>query len=444
MSVPRHLFRVSLLLGSLLVCLSACASTSQDVESGSAKSVDPLSRVDEDISITQAVAFVVVSRNAPLFVQPDEDAAFIQHLNSSEQRALATKQRKQARADQLKADKAAKLKRKRAQRSTKQRKRKRKRRRLSASQRKARAEALALKKAKARRARAQRVLKKDIREAQKGFYGHPQERMVVLAVIKEKGDWLNVQTLTPEQEEQHCWRGALTRLQPAQMHFWVRRSDLQTIIKRFERFEVYQGTEIKLQPGTVLTSKGDDRYIAQVDGVSVELDVPSDVVGTRYKNPRVFEAPDSDLVFKPEAFTEGLLKIDKRQRLQHSAFYDQFIVRTGQSRRHRYATTQTPCTEFTVMHPEEMTEPAGRRKTQRIRAGVREMRAPFARSGAALYLPTGQRIGRATGNMPLGQSSGSHKGRPCFKQRLWPEYTMQPWRALELCVPKSQLVNTWP
>ena len=448
------LCRLFLLVTAAALFLGACASAASPSASSEQPQPDTreqaLQHTDEDISVTQSVAFVVVSRDAPLYVQPDEQASFIQHLSAPEQTALLARQRERERAEQLKAAKADRLKRERARKlaqrraKTKKRRRRRKRRKLTKAQRKARAEAQAKKKARARRARAQEKLKAQVKKTRAGLYVHPQQHMLVLALLGEQGDWLHVQTLTPEQESQHCWRGALSALQPAQMRFWVRRSDLQTIIKRFERFEVYRGTEIKLQPGTVLTPKGDDHYIAQVDGVRVELQVPSDVIGTSYKNPRVFEAPESDLVFKPEAFAEGLLKIDKRQRLQYSAFYDQFIVRTGQSRSHRYATTQTPCTECTVIHPDEMTEPAGRRKTRRIRGGTREIRAPFAQSGASLYLPTGQRIGRATGKMPLGQASGTHDGRPCFKQRLWAEYALQPWRALEVCVPKSQVVNTWP
>lgn len=402
----------------------------------------------------KALGYIVVHRNDPLFLQPDEDAPYVQHMSDKEQQALERKLAQEARRRRLEAEKKARLKREREvarakalakKKKTRRRyKKRRKKKKLTAAQRQAIAEAKKARLAKIRRKKAIQKLRQQVKKVERQDYIHPREEMIVLKVLGKKDGWFKVQTLSPAEEAQHCWAGALSPLQPAKLTFYLPTTSAQTVLTRMERFEIYRGTEAKFQPGTVLKRNAKGTYTAHVDGFDVELDVPADVIDVMYRHPRIFEAPESDTVFKPEAYSEKLLKIDKKQRLPYSPFYDLFVVRTGKSSRYQYGTIQTPCAELTVMHPPEMTEYVTRRRTKRISGAKRTLEAPFARANVALYTKSGQRIGATAGKMPLGQPSGQSQGRSCFKQILWPKYDKKSWRTLDICVKPDDIVSIWP
>lgn len=437
------------------LCLVFVACSTTNTNNRTTDSTSSSNSINALAQTQKALGYIVVHRNEPLFLQPDEDAPYIQYMSAKEQQALERKLAQEARRRRLDAEKKARIKRERemarakalAKHKKKQRrykKRRRKKKKLTAAQRQAIADAKKARMAKIRRQKAIQVLKQQVRKVERLDYIHPREEMIVFKALSKKDGWFKVQTLSSTEEAQHCWSGALNSLQPAHLTFYLPTTSAQMVLTRMERFEIYRGTEVKFQPGTVLKRNSKGTYTAHVDGFDVHLDVPSDVIDVMYRNPRIFEAPESDTVFKPEAYSEKLLRIDKKQRLPYSPFYDLFVVRTGKSSRYQYGTVQTPCAEVTVMHPPEMTEYVTRRRTKRISGAKKKLAAPFAQANVALYTKSGQRLGTTTGKMPLGQPSGQSRGRNCFKQILWPKHNKTVWRTLDVCVKPDDIVSTWP
>lgn len=433
-----------------LVCLAlAVASGCGGAAAPTQRAVEGAANVDGKSSTAASERatsprYVVIHRDQPLYLAPNDAAEFVQFLSAQE-----TAQIERARLAQLEAEReAAELaKRREAERQAKvaaqkkkqkpKKKKKKKARKLTRAQREALAKAEQERKAKELKRQAARFVAAQEREQRARPYAHPQQRYHVMRVIRAlDSGWLEVESLERSEQAQHCWRESLPELEGAKLRFFVQPEQLSQVIVRLERFEFDSGVQVKLQPGVVVTERQGDQTTVWADGVSVRLDVPADAVDAGYKAPQLFESPETDAAISDVAFMRDELKIDKKQRLPFVSFFEQFVVETGQAKRSFYLTRQTPCAEFRVLAKPEHVEPLTKRRVTRIRGGHEEAKPPYVRAGATLWDMDGRQVGQAVEALSLVGAQaieGSH-GRACYALKLWSKLPAASWRVLKLCV----------
>lgn len=403
-----------------IALIAGCASGSPPLEQPPT-TAPPL----QELRVQAAPRFIVVSRNTPLFVSPDDDTPALLYRTAEEQASrdseIAQKMAKYVEDRQKKYAKEIKAEKKRMRRI---------------KDREKRADYASRRRHSRARSHLKGLEKKVLRYAD----GHPAERYLSLAVTGETDGYYQVQTLVGDEELPHCYRRGLAGIGRAKLTFWVRKSDAESVTTLRESVEIWQGSSVATAAGVVVENN-EKSHTIMVDGYRIQTDSDTLSLDQTYIPGGTFEAPFTDTTFSDIAFAEGLLAFSRGQALAFNPWVDAYVTRTLWVGKRFYATTQTHCAEFTVHAQEDLLEPVGRRAAMRLSGADAPVQPPFVSKGTPLSTPDGKEFGVSTGDLALGQPVEARAEQTCFQKRVWPVEKGTNQRQITWCVPKDAVVN---
>ena len=389
--------------------------------------------------------YVIAHRNAQIHLQPDEKSAFLQFRTPERQEEVDERRAEQERE---RAEDAKKAEEERIEREQKRRQRiLKKRRRLSKKRRRELAERDRERAEERAIERAEAKLRGLRRDARKYPLRAPHRWWIPFRKIGEDGDWVAVTAVGSDAEPPHCYRDNFGGLDRLDATFYVRKSDLATLTTRSAKAAPSQGTQVIIRPGVAVrlareaTEDNPAKYDVYVDGFVLRLAIPADAVGTEYEPARPFEAPMTDTVFTARSWTRGKLKLANRMPLPYNPYTTLYVTGTLYVGARFYATTQTPCGEYTVRTHEDHIEPVGKRGVMRLTGGEQAVKPPYARAGAMSHLPSGEPFALVRRDYPLGEPTTESDGRKCYRSRVWGSNDKSATRALELCFDATRIVT---
>lgn len=393
---------------------------------------------EEPAEPPRPVEYVIVHRNTPIRLAPDDDAPFLQYRPPDRQHEF---DERRAEADKERAEKQAEADAERREREKKRRDNIRKRRKkLSWKRRKELRERDAERAEQRRTQRAERKLR-DIRSrAQRDRIEGPDRPWIPFQLVGEKGDWLELSPVHRTDDPPHCYARNFGEVDRLAATFWVRRDDVASVTTSRVRVPVADGTEVILLPGVVVEKAGETSHRVYVDGFVLELDVPPDSIGTTYRPTLPFEAPMTDTVFTPIALAHGKLRFERSAPLPYNPYRQLYVTGTLYVGSRFYVTTQTPCGEYTVRASEELVEPVGRRGAMRLTPDTDSVSPPLAKEGSTAFMPDGREFARVRAAFPLGAHTTDVDGRKCFRSAVWGDSDAAVSRSLELCFAPEDLV----
>jgi hypothetical protein len=164
-------------------------------------------------------------------------------------------------------------------------------------------------------------------------------------VASVQGDWVEVISLA----ESHCASDEFGEPEYA-LRVFVRRSDLQDVLRRRVVVRHRDGTGFTLTPGLPLLRIG-ERYHVTVGGGSIGLPIPREAVGKSYASvpgPR----PDGFWagVVRPEALRLGGQPVDYRHSPPHFMWYPEFSVDAAEPGSQR-VTFHNACARIVLFSP---------------------------------------------------------------------------------------------
>lgn len=372
-----------------------------------------------------APRFIVVSRNTPLFLSPDDDTPALLFRTDEEQierdSDIAKKMAKYVEDRQKKYAKEIKAEKKRMRKIKDREKRSdyASRRRLS---------------------RARRHLKGLEKKVLRYSDGHPAERYFSLQVTDETDAFYKVQNLIGDEESPHCYRRGLAGLGRARLTFWVRKPDAELVTTLRESVEIWRGSSVATAAGVVVENDGKNQTLL-VDGYRIQADSNTLSLDQTYTPGGTFEAPFTDTTFTDIAFAEGLLAFSRAQALAFNPWVDVYVTRTLWVGKRFYATTQTHCAEFTVHAQEDLLEPVGRRAAMRLSGADAPVQPPYVSKGTPLSTLDGKGLGVSTGDLALGQPLEVRADQTCFQKWVWPVEKGTNQRQITWCVPNNAIIN---
>lgn len=360
--------------------------------------------------------YVVVHRNTQLHLEPRADSPFVQYRTPQQQADFDAAQQKAAQARATKEADAAK---KRADNAKKRRERLRKRWQRVAKKRRAELWEGERERIAANKVRdAERTLASIRKRAQASRLEAPDKAWIPMRLVSNDGSWAQVTLPTQDQERPHCYRENFGVLDNIDATYWVRADQLGAVTTKSVTIAPQQGTQVILRPGVAMLPAG-EAYDVYIDGFVLRLDVPANAIGTEYEPGRPFEAPMTDSVFTAQALAGNDLVLGPGQPLPYNPFHPLFITGTLWVGSIFYATTQTPCAEYTVRAKEEHVEHAGRRGAMRLMDETEKVRVANARAGAAAFFPSSEEFGQLRGKVPLGEPTSEAGGRSCYNVAVW-------------------------
>ncbi len=382
--------------------------------------------------------FVILHRNKPVYLAPNDDAPFVQYRTEEDQKAFNEKRREAA-------EKRAEKQQERYEKEI-EREKKRLKRIKDPDDREEYVR-------KRRDSRARRYIKSIHKQAKRSKEGHPNSRFIVYRILEDQGDWLAVETLSKNEQRDQCYSGGHPGLSQISAKLWVKRKDLSEVTVRREAYQVWRGSEVKLAPGVVVTKSG-KRHVAFVDGFQVELKVPEDARSDRFSSRSFFEAPFTDTTFTDIALAEGQLKVSRNQSLPPNPYFDLYVTGTLWVGKKFFASTQTPCAEFTVHAEEAMLEPVGRRGAMRLGGAGDDVIPPWVDRGVTVYTAEGEELGKTTGEQSLGHELKPRGDRRCFEQNVFKAKKKKRRRkkrskppkghTFEICIPANDVSDKPP
>lgn len=407
--------------------VSGCASSTPAREVSSQQQTIETEPI-ETPQVAETPRFVVISKNTPLYLAPSEDAPRLIFRSHEEQKKLEAKWQSEIQ------EWAVKTQTKFAKEMETEKKRMRKMKSSDARDEYAH---------KRRASRAARYIK-DIDRRAKRINESPQSRFIVLQKVQQQGDWLEVLTLNGEEESRFCYENGLPGLRAAKLRGWVKASSIERVTTERQRYPVWRGSEVKLAAGVVVEEHQGD-FVAHVDGFKVRLSMDDKSIADEFTPGPLFEAPYTASVFSEIALAEGHLQLSKDQTLPYNPFADLYVTETLWVDSTFFATTQTPCAEFTVHAEESLLVPAGKRRAMRLDGGTMSAAPPFAKRGSKLYDASGTEIGMASFDVSLGTPiEVDNQGRQCFEKLVWTPARKQKvpddWRLI-WCVPPEDVSN---
>jgi len=373
----------------------------------------------------EAPRFIVVSRNTPLFLSPEDDTPALLFRTDEEQverdSEIAKKMAKYVEDRQKKYAKEIKAEKKRMRRIKDREKRSNyaSRRRLS---------------------RARRHLKGLEKKVLRYSDGHPAERYFSLAVTGETDAFYQVQNLIGDEELPHCYRRGLAGIGRAKLTFWVRKSDAEFVTTLRENVEIWRGSSVATAAGVVVENDGKNQTFL-VDGYRIQTDSNTVSLDQTYTPGGTFEAPFTDTSFTDIAFAEGLLAFSRGQALAFNPWVDVYVTRTLWVGKRFYATTQTHCAEFTVHAQEDLLEPVGRRAAMRLSGADAPVKPPYVGKGTPLSTLDGKELGISTGDLALGEPLEVRADQTCFQKQVWPVEKGSNQRQITWCVANDAVIN---
>lgn len=358
---------------------------------------------NEETQESQRPSFVVISKNTPIFLAPSTDAPKILFRSQEDQFQLEAKWQREIQ------DWASKTQTKFAREMEAEKKRLKKIKSPDARQEYV---------DKRRESRASRYIK-DIDRRAKRIDESPQSRFIVLQKVRENGEWIEILTLNQEEESHFCYANGLPGLRATKLKGWVRKEALQQVTTQKQRYPIWRGSEVKLAAGVVLEEQQKD-FIAHVDGFRIRLKIDPQNVAREFTAGSLFEAPFTASVFSNIALSEGHLKLSDDQMLPYNPFADLYVTETLWVDSNFFATTQTPCGEFTVHAEESLLVPAGKRQAMRLDGGTIDAAPPYARRGTILYNSSGNELATASFDVGLGTPIEINaNGHQCFDKLVW-------------------------
>jgi hypothetical protein len=369
--------------------------------------------------------FIVVSRNTPLLLSPDDDTPALLFRTDEEQverdAEIAKKMAKYVEDRQKKYAKEIKAEKKRMRKIKDREKRSdyASRRRLS---------------------RARRHLKGLEKKVLRYSDGHPAERYFSLAVTGETDAFYQVQNLIEDEELPHCYRHGLAGIGRGKLTFWVRKTDAELVTTLRENVEIWRGSSVAIAAGVVV-EKDEKSQTLLVDGYQIQGDSNTLSLDQTYTPGGTFEAPFTDTSFTDIAFAEGLLAFSQGQTLAFNPWVDVYVTRTLWVGKRFYATTQTHCAEFTVHAQEDLLAPVGRRAAMRLSGADAPVLPPYVAKGTPLSTLDGKDFGVATGDLALGQPLEIRTDRTCFQKWVWPVEKGANQRQITWCVSTDAVIN---
>ncbi len=355
--------------------------------------------------------FVVISRLSPLYLAPSKSAPQLLYRTPEEQTAKVEEMNAARERDAERLQKRAE---KQAERDEKRAKREKKRlRKLRGDRREAYREKLEERAKEREREAAEGALDRKARWASKYAGEAAHEHLFAAELVERRDGWVGVRPIRPETPR--CYAGAATRLQALDVVFWTPEENLLDVVTKRVRVPVAEGTEVILAGGVAMK---DGR--AFVNGFELGLNVPQDAVGMTYEGVRGFEAPYTETVFSPVAYANDWLRLEKDAPLPFNPWFPLHVTATLYVGDRFYATTQTPCAEFTLRTIEEALEPVGERGAMRLGGSEdRVVEPPMFVAGAALFSPSGESIGTARVDLPVVDELESTEGRTCWHYVVW-------------------------
>lgn len=110
----------------------------------------------------------------------------------------------------------------------------------------------------------------------------PVPRGYLVMITGTDSDFLEVETLRPPEGERHC-EEPLPALEGFRLRFYVPADAPARVTTRALRIDGAEGTELALAPGTPLRPRATGRFVAEGNGVRVEVALPDDAVGRSYE-----------------------------------------------------------------------------------------------------------------------------------------------------------------
>ncbi len=377
--------------------------------------------------------YVLVHRNTPIRLQPSDDAPFLQYRTPERQAELEARW-SDAEAKRLEAAQEAEKERLEAEKTRKDRLRKRRRK----YSRKKRAELAVRDKERAeanRIKRAERTLRDIERRAAKSRLRGPDKLWIPFRLVRRKGEWLQLSPVRRDADPPHCYARNFGEVDRLDAMFYVRESDLAPVTTKSVTVAPQHGTHVTLRPGVAVRPTAGTEpltYEVFVDGFVLRLALPADAVAFDYEPQLPFEAPMTDTVFSPIALADGKLDLGPGQPLPFNPYRDLYVTGTLKVGSRFYATTQTPCGEYSVRVRDDMLEPVGKRGVMRL-SEEESVKPPFARAGAMAHLPDGAPFAPVRANFPLGDPTRTADNRACFRSAVWGKTDAAVSRSLELC-----------
>lgn len=380
--------------------------------------------------------YVIVHRNSPIRLRPDDDAPFLQYRTDERQQELEKKW-----AEEYKEADEKWLESHEEWWENEKKRRQKLRKRLRKFRPKKRAE----------------VRERDLEQQDARVDAHYVERLnqlrkrarrrsleashrawIPFRLIKRKGPWLEVSPADRTAQPPHCYEGNFGRLDRLEAKFYVHEDDVAPVTTRSVSVEPMEGTKVTLKPGVALrrTTGG---YKVYVGAFELELDLPTDAIGTEYEPDSPFESPVTNMVFTPYSLARDRLRLGPGQALSYNPYRQLYVTGTVGVGSRFYATTQTPCGEYTVRLNKDYIEPAGKRGVMRLSGDDSAVSAPYARAGAMAHLPDGEPFARARADFPLGKEVKDSGGRACYQAAAWGKGNAK-HRSLELCFESTDVV----
>ncbi len=403
---------------SLMLLLPACSSTAPETKPGATEVVET-ELVEEETR-----EFVVVDLMTPLYLAPNAESAFIRYRSVEEQTEVEGRLKEKA------IERVKSLQ----ERFEKEIEREKKRMKRMKDAEKRDEYAIAR-----RERRARRFLNFQRKRARRSRELPPESRFVVLEKISEQPGWIEVRTLSDREEARHCYSGALGPLGSMHLNFWVRSDAPRELVRRRERVGIWRGTEVKLAPGVVIEEVDGDKY-ALVDGYRIRVDgIDEDAISTAYPSPSLFQTPVTDTQFTDVSLAEGLLRLNRSDFLPYNPYQNLYVTATMWVGSRFYATTRTPCGEYTILTAEEELRPAGRREALRIAGEPPMADPPLIRKDSTVFLRDGTRLGIVTRDLALPDDADEVDGRICSTTWVWKKRRKKKdeTRRLKWCVEAS-------
>lgn len=421
-SPSDFLKRIALLIACLLMTTQlGCASNAGEVRQDA---TEPVSSAQPT---AVAPPFVVVDLTTQFYLAPDHEAPFFQYRTPDEQAEVTDRLRESTLElnEKLKARFEKEI----------EREKKRMKRMRKAEDRVDYAEGRRLR-------RAKRYLK-SIRSRAKGNRElAPNSRFVVLKLIEREGTWLKVETLPGDHQAQHCYSGGLPNIDRFRLDLWIEESALRDVTTKKVRTGLWRGSEVILAPGVVVEKRG-GAYHALVDGYRIELELDPKAVGTSFESPTQFPRPVTDTRFSTIALAEGKLRLNRTRSLPYNPHWELYVTGTMWVGNRFYATTQTPCGEYTVHADEDDLEIGVSRGTTRISGVPPEVTYPKIPAQTQIWNPTGEELGIVVNPISLPEIDSEPNSLVCFRTPVWDQSSkdsdVNERRSLEWCVERSSI-----
>ncbi len=412
-----------------VVFLLSCASPSQKKSAPPREDVSLSSKVGQSESTSvENPQYVVLFKTTRLYFQQDEGGDFVQFIGADEQAEFDRLRKAQAAdlirkekvlLDKKKAKAATRKKANRKKMKAAKKKHKKRWRRMSKKQRKnallkekRKKERQKAKAIRAQRKKAERKISATSKQMKADSPDGDRVSFFPMRMLKRKGNWVQVETISQSVEMSHCHQDVLKSLGDMKIRFWVKSSDISDVVSRSVSVNVKKGAPLKLLPGLGILNEGGQQYIF-VAGFKLPVTLHSDSIAHNYRPLRGMDQPITDTVFSALGIARGL-RFGK-ERLPINPFFSKYVSQTLKIGSKNYAAFQSRCAEVFVRVEKGDIERAGPRGVTRFGGEDFGNTSDTIRAGSQITLPSGDVVGVVLRDFPI--EKRDEKG--CFRLKIW-------------------------